>query len=291
MKLQPPAVLLMGPTGSGKTYSISTLVEAGLEVFVIVTEPRGAETLLDVAMARNLPLDKLHWKYVAPTRPGFERLELLGKQVSVMDQAQLANLKPAPRPNAAFLDLLATCRNFVSDKDGKSYGSIQDFGPDRAVVIDSLSGISVMAMDLTIGDKVVANPGEWQIAMSNISKLILSCTSDLNCFFVLIGHIEPETNEVTGVRQVMVSTLGRKLAPQLPKFFSEVISVETRVEAADKKVFTWSTNTQGFDLKSRALPVSGSLPPSFAPIVEAHRRRLAQVSNTGASQPGGAIMK
>ena len=31
--------MLVGATGSGKTYAIRTLVDAGLEVFVVATEP------------------------------------------------------------------------------------------------------------------------------------------------------------------------------------------------------------------------------------------------------------
>jgi hypothetical protein len=48
----------MGASGTGKTHSIRTLVDAGLEVFVLFTEP-GMEVLADV------PADK-------PGIPGLE---------------------------------------------------------------------------------------------------------------------------------------------------------------------------------------------------------------------------
>ena len=70
--IQPPSVLLMGPSGSGKTYSLSTLLESGLEVFLVVTEPHGLETLLDVVAQKKLDINKLHWRYIPPARPGFE---------------------------------------------------------------------------------------------------------------------------------------------------------------------------------------------------------------------------
>ena len=41
-------VLLLGETGSGKTYSLRTLLDAGLEVFVIATEPGLLEVLGDL---------------------------------------------------------------------------------------------------------------------------------------------------------------------------------------------------------------------------------------------------
>ena len=67
----------------------------------------------------------------------------------------------------------------------------------------------------------------------------------------------------------MTSTLGAKLAPKIPPFFSEV--VYSRREA-DK--FYWSNITANVDLKKRALPFSDKLEPTFVPVVEAYKQRL-----------------
>lgn len=274
-KLQPPSILLMGASGSGKTYSISTLLEAGLEVFVVSTEPHGLDTLLDVVAERKLDLNKLHYTYVSPARPGFGKLVDMAKLISIADQRTLADTKPGSRSDAGFIHMLNAFNNFVDQKDGKSYGPVTALGANAALVVDSLSGVSTMAMDLVVGDKVTANPGEWGIAMKQIDKFLLSCTADLNCYFVMIAHVEKEEDLITGAQQVMVSTLGKKLAPNIPKFFSEVILAEARTEQGDRKLFRWSTNTANHVLKNRALAVSSSLEPSFKPIIEAHNRRLA----------------
>lgn len=275
--LQPPSVLLMGSSGSGKTYSLSTLLEAGLEVFVISTEPHGIESLIDAVAEKKLDLSKLHWSYVQPSRPGFEGLEQSSKKIEIMDQKSLADMRPGARSDSQYTKLLKAFNNFVDDKDGKSYGSVSAFGSDKCVVVDSLSGVSAMAMDIVIGDKVTANPGEWGIAMRNLDKFLLTCTSDLKCFFVLLAHVEKEEDLVTGVSKVMVSTLGKKLAPQVPKFFSEVVLSEVEVSGDDKRSFRWSNNTANHVLKSRALPVGSKLQPSFLPIVEAYKSRLSQL--------------
>lgn len=275
--LQPPSILLMGASGSGKTYSISTLLEAGLEVFVVSTEPHGLDTLLDVVAERKLDLSKLHYTYVSPTRPGFGKLVDMAKLVSVADQKTLSDMKPAARGDAGFIHMLHAFMNFKDQKDGKEYGPVTSFGPDRALVVDSLSGVSSMAMDLTVGDKVTANPGEWGIAMRQLDKFLLSCTSDLNCYFIMTAHIEKEEDLITGAQQIMVSTLGKKLAPGIPKFFSEVVLAEARPGSGNLKTFTWSTNTANHVLKNRALPISNSLEPSFKLVVEAHKRRLAML--------------
>jgi hypothetical protein len=269
----------MGRSGSGKTYALSTLLEAGLETFVISTEPHGIESLLDAVREKKLDPSKLHWKYVQPTRPGFDTLESLAKLISVSDQKSLSDARPTNRSEAAFIELLRTFQNFKDDKDGREYGPLRNFDSTRAVVVDSLSGVSSMAMDLTIGDKVTANPGEWGIAMRNLDKFILACTSDLKCFFVLTAHIEPEADLITGISKVMVSTLGKKLAPQLPKFFSEVVLAEA-IPEGDIKKFLWSTNTPNVDLKNRSLPVSSKLRPSFEPVVVAYKTRLEMIKKT-----------
>lgn len=277
-KLQPPSILLMGASGSGKTYSISTLLEAGLNVFVVSTEPHGLDTLLDVVAERKLDLAKLHYTYVSPARPGFGKLADMAKLISIADQRTLADTKPGARSDAGFIHMLNAFNNFIDQKDGKSYGPVTNLGADSVLVVDSLSGVSSMAMDLVVGDKVTAHPGEWGIAMKQIDKFLLSCTADLSCYFVMIAHVEKEEDLITGAQQVMVSTLGKKLAPNIPKFFSEVVLAEARSEQGDRKSFRWSTNTANHVLKNRALPISSSLDPSFKPIVEAHNRRLAAIS-------------
>lgn len=275
---QAPSILLMGPSGSGKTDSLLTLIEAGLELFVVVTEPHGVETLLSGLARRKLPLDKLHWMEIFPARPGFDSLAQMAKKVSVMDQGSLANLKPGgERSTAQWIELINGLRDFKDAKDGKSYGPIDSFDPSRAVAIDSLSGLNAMSMDITIGDKVTANPGEWGIAMKQLEKLILTCTSSLRCTFVLTAHTEREVDEVTGAGRIMASALGRKLAPTLPRFFSEVVLAVRRAEG-ENETFVWSNTEAGHDLKRRALALSSKLPPSFGPIVEAYKARVQLVS-------------
>jgi hypothetical protein len=69
--------------------------------------------------------------------------------------------------------------------------------------------------------------------------------------------------------KITVSTLGRKLAPKIPRFFSEVI--RARKDGAGK--FFWSTQDSEADLKNRALPSGANIAQDFAPVIEAYRRR------------------
>jgi len=71
----------------------------------------------------------------------------------------------------------------------------------------------------------------------------------------------------------MASTLGRKLAPKLPRFFSDVVY-------ADKtgSKFTWSTMALGADLKARNLPTADGLAPDFGPIIAKWKTQGGTVS-------------
>lgn len=283
--LQPPHCLLMGPAGSGKTTAIATLAQAGLEVFVIITEPTGVDSLLDAWARLKLDINKLHYSVVTPASAGWAALKEMGVKINNMSYADLSNLKSGVGKEhmKQYPKLLQQCENFVCQRSGASYGDVTTWGPDRALVFDSLSGVSLITMQHTVGFKPSPHQGEWGIAMSATEMLLLKLSSDCNCFFVLTAHIEKEPDEITGMARVTVSTLGRKLAPKIPRFFSEVI----RARKDGTGTFRWATQDSEADLKHRALSSSASLDPSFVPVVEAYRRRVAAIQQPPAASPAG----
>lgn len=264
-----PSVLLLGPPGTGKTHSLVTIMEFGTELFYICTEPNGLETLIDAMRKKGIPADMLHYKIIEPSRPGFHTLQAMASKITEMGFDSLSKLGPTERSNAQFITLVNTLSNFSDERTGKAFGPVNKFPSHVALALDSLSGVNLMAMDLTIGDKVTAHVGEWGIAMNMIDKLILSLTSNLQCLFVLTAHIEPERDEVTGGTKLMSSTLGKKLAPKIPRFFSEVVLTHTEGDS-----YYWSTSHPQIDLKHRALQRYNKLLPTFKPILEAYQQRL-----------------
>lgn len=265
--------LLLGPPGSGKTTSLVTFIEAGLDLFVLGTEPGFEESLLDAVEARNLPIEKLHYHYVAPATAPWSALINAAKQINSFGYEALSALKSGISKSeyTQFLDLLAVLSDFTDERTGESFGPVDDFPTNCALALDSLSGVNIMAMDLMIGGKPTAHQGEWGVAMNAEEKLLLKLTSDLKCFFVLTAHIEKEPNLLTGVPQAMVSALGRKLAPKIPRTFSDVVLC---VKEGNK--FYWSNTAEDVDLKSRSLPFSDKLEPSFVQIVDVWKRRNSQ---------------
>jgi len=254
--------LLVGAVGTGKTHSLRTLVDAGLEVFAIFTEP-GMEVVADI------PSDKLHWRYLSPSTVSWDAMLDSAKKLNTMSFKSLTELPHINRgEHSEFMTLVSALANYTDDRTGEAYGPVDDFGTDKVLWIDSLSGINIMAMNLLAGSKPVKAPGDWGCAMDNLERLVQKLTTDLRCHVVLTAHLERETDELTGGSTLMVSTLGKKLAPKIPRFFSDVIHVKRT-----DKAFTWSTITANTDLKARNVAWADNLPPSFGPLVENWKKR------------------
>ena len=254
-------VLLLGASGSGKTHSVRTLVEAGLEVFVLFTEP-GMEVLADI------PSDKLHWHYIPPASPNFEDMISSATKINTMNLKMLSDLPDINKKKyTEFIDVLVALSNFTSDRTGEAFGAVDAWGSERVLVMDSLTGLSLAAMNLVTGSKPVKNLADWGVSIDNLERLLTKLCVDLKCHFVLIAHLEREVDELTGGSTLMASTLGRKLAPKLPRFFSDVVHVK---KAGDK--YVWSTQTANVDTKTRNLTSGDALPPSFVPIINSWRQ-------------------
>jgi hypothetical protein len=258
-----PKILLIGGTGAGKTHSIRTLVDMGLEVFVLFTEP-GMEVLADV------PVDKLHWHYISPSSPDWADMKDSATKINTLSLKVIAGMEDInKRKYSGFLDVIDALSNFPDDRTGQKFGGVDSWGANRCIVIDSLSGLNILAMNLVTGSKPVKSIADWGMAMDNLERLIVKLTTDVSCPMIMIAHTERETDEVTGGTIQMAATLGKKLAPRIPRFFSDVINV--RREA---KEFTWSTMTFGMDLKARNVPLADNIPPTFRPIVDSWHGKL-----------------
>lgn len=289
MILQPPSTLLAGPSGSGKTSAIATQLLHGLRVFVIVTEPDGVASLLDSAERLRAPIDKLHWSICTPGAAGWMDLEDMIRKISSMDQKQLADQRDMGKSSfrAPALRFLENLRNFHCDRTDADWGDFTTWDDTASLCIDSLTGWCAIAFGCTVGFKPTANPGEWGIAQNFIQSMLTKINSDRQCFFTLTAHVEKEMDELSGVKKLMVSAIGAKLAPKIPPFFSEVVKCSREMVQGNRAEFRWSTVDSQMDLKNRALPIGATLAADFGPIVAAYRRRI-QLAAGGAAGPGAS---
>ncbi len=257
-------VLLEGPAGTGKTYAIGTLVDSGVEVFYLGLE-NGLETLLGYWTDRGKPVpDNLHWHIVEPPKAGFK--EMLDN-VNKINTLTFEMLTKAVDTNKSKYDQMSKILQCLSDfkcqRTGKSYGAVDDWTPERALVMDGLTGLNNAAMQNAVGGKPVRSMADWGLAQVQVENLLRMICDGCPCWFVLIAHVERETDAILGGIKLTTSTLGKALAPKIPAMFSDVILT---VRTNDK--WTWDTANPQADLKTRNLPIASGLKPDFGAIVQ-----------------------
>lgn len=256
--------MVIGASGSGKTTSIGTLLECGLEVFVAATEPGLLEIL---GKFRSHPRFHYHEIPLVPTN--WQTMIQLAQRINQAQPDTLANVKdPSKRDYDQFVLFLETMADFI-DQHGVSYGATDEWGTDKVLVIDSLSGLNKMILDLVVGHKPVVSPGEWGTAMGQVENILAALCGGIKCHFVVMAHLEREFNEVTGSIQLMVSAPGKKLAPKLNRFFSDVV-----MAYREGTKFYWSTAADNVDLKTRNLEYKEKLIPSFVPLYESWKEKV-----------------
>ena len=268
-------VMLMGPSGTGKTHAIGTLVDAGLDVFYFAYEA-GSETLVGYFTDRGLPVPpNLHICTVrAPTASFLEMADAVRYVNTLSFEGLIKQVDPS---KSKYNQLEQFLRNFndVTDDTGKKWGDVQSWDSSRALVIDGLTGLCDSAMKACIGGKFARDQKDWGLAQNIVEGILRKITSESKYHFVLISHVERETDPNGGGLKLMASALGRALAPKLPAMFSDVVLAK-RIG----RDFWWDTEDPAADLKTRNLPISGKILPSFAAIIDKWKSRGGAIDSS-----------
>ena len=269
-----PNVLLMGEAGTGKTRSIATLVETGIDVFYLSIE-QGIESLFRYWTEQKKPIPKnLHWKKIEAPKASFSELAAVALKVNTLSYEGLGKQIDLNRHlHNLFILVNETFFNFV-DQDGVSWGDVATWGPDRAIVVDGLTGLSRAAMSLVVGGKAIKNPGDYGIAQGQLEGYLRLVCDHCKCWFVLLAHVEKEIDPVQGGMKVTVASIGQKLPPLIPPMFGDVIYA-TR----DGTRWTWNTTTIGVVTKARNLPWAEGMVPTFQVIYDSWKANSLAVYN------------
>lgn len=262
-------VLLEGPTGTGKTYSLGTLCETGLEVFYLALEP-GLESLLGFFTdnGKSIP-GNLHYHYLSQPAAGISALYEQAKSISTTPLDTLMKLQDHTRNQRnRWFQIFEQLNNFEDQRTGETFGCVDTWNQSRVLIIDGLSGLTRAAADPVIGKKIAKSQPEIGQIQQVLHALLLQLTDGCQCHFVLISHVDRIIDEVFGGTTIVPSTEGKKLGPQLPQLFSDVIFAER-----NRAQFSWNTIKSGVDLKTRNLALSDKLPPSFVPLIQKWKSR------------------
>ncbi len=255
-------VLIEGPTGTGKTTSLGTIADAGVELFGLFTES-GLEAFLGYWTDKGLPVPpNVHWHILDRPQGSFTTLAKSAETINTLAQESLYKMiDPERSKHNQFVTLLRALADYEDQRTGQKFGPVDSWGPNRCLALDSLTGINPIAMSLVIGGKPIKSQTDWGIAQDQIEKLLRQLTDGCKCHFVLTSHVEREVDQVFGGVKVTVATLGKALAPKIPPMFSDVV-----LSYREGTKFLWSTANPQADLKARNLPIADGIPQDFRQI-------------------------
>lgn len=280
--LEGPNILLEGEGGTGKTYSIGTLVDSGIEVFYLGIES-GLEALLgywtdvrpDNPKPRPVP-PNLHWHKIAAPKLSYKDFADQALRVNTLALDTIAKSQDPNRPlHNLWENVSRAMFNFKDDRTGTEYGSVDDWGPERAIVIDGLTGLCKAAMSCVCGSRPVWNPGDYQVGQKQVEGFLRLTCDHTKCWFILLAHIEKEPDQINGGFQIGVSAIGSKLAPLIPPMFSDVILC-TR----EGNRWTWNTAKSGVASKARNVPWADAQKPDFGVIYRTWAARAQAMTTT-----------
>lgn len=262
-------ILIEGPTGTGKTTSLGTIADSGVELFALFTES-GLESFLGYWTDKGLPIPpNVHWHVLDRPQGSFTTLAKSAETINTLAQESLYKMiDPERGKHNQFVILLRALADFHDQRTGQKFGPVDSWGPNRCLALDSLTGINPIALSLVVGGKPVKSQTDWGIAQDQIEKLLRQLTDGCKCHFVLTSHVEREVDQVFGGVKVTVATLGKALAPKIPPMFSDVV-----LSYREGTKFLWSTANPQADLKARNLPIADGIPQDFRAIFDKWKSR------------------
>jgi hypothetical protein len=263
--------LLMGPTGTGKTTSIATLVETGLHVHYIPLESR-VEPLVGYWADKGLSVpDNFHICRVQQAQASFMDIAEASKQsLTLPHDAVMKMVDKRKSKYTGYYNLMVACHKFVDERTGEEFPPVDEWGTDRVLVLDGLTGLNELSMAVAVGGKVERTQTDWGVGQGYVMSFIRKVTDGCVCHFVLLGHVDREVDMILGGVKLMPSTLGKAINGVIPTKFSDVIYARK-----DTDKFSWSTAESQVDVKHCNLPLKSGMAPSFGPLYDKWLSRSA----------------
>lgn len=261
-------MLNYGEAGSGKTCSVRTLLNSGQKVRFLAAE-NNAITGIQVALemwkkenpqkAKDLTVEQ--FALMIPERPKKKLSDLVKSQdkfIKTTLEAQFKSVDPERNKYTRYLEVLRSTVEFVDTESGTKFGSVDDWGEDTTLVIDSLTIICEAIMQATIGGKLATSQPEWGVMQKTLVEFMRLLTEDLKCNLVILGHPTKEIDPVLGIQRIYPANVGQALNNLLPSFFTEVVW-----SYRAGKEFLWSTDHKQAVTRQTMLPLAEKMPQDF----------------------------
>jgi hypothetical protein len=244
----PIKLLFIGDSGAGKTGALASLATAGYNLRIIDVD-KGVPILANYLSDPNSQYFKTDPKAIS--RVSF---------VQVSDTMQNINGLLVPKKVEGWVKATKLLINWVDGDE--NLGAIQSWGPQDILVIDSLSGLSKLALHYhlflngALGKARTQNEARRDMgAAQNYIRDLLDLLYDDNvkCNVIVISHVTGVT-EAGGAPKVedgkfdqlpigYPSAIGRALSPQISRWFNNML-VAHRIMQGNKAVHRIFTKPQ-----------------------------------------------
>ena len=170
---------------------------------------------------------------------------------------------PDRSTNNPWEKFLRVLTDFPDDRTGQKFGNIGTWDNTRILVNDSLSETANACLRMVIGNKPTTSQPDYGVAQNNLLNWLRYMTQAFEGTFVITAHVQRQTNEVTGVTQLMTKAIGKALADDIPTLFSETIFT-----VREGTQWYWDTAAANVDTKTRYLPIASKIKPDFSQILD-----------------------
>lgn len=270
LKLAGPKVLLEGPSGTGKTHVIGTLVDWAARqnpprpVHVVFTE-NGLESLLGYWVEKKLPIPtNLRWHVSLVPALGLDQLINAAEMAGKVSYEALTKMVDSSRSvNNPWEKFLRVLSDVPDDRTGTKFGNIGTWDSSTILVNDSLSETAQACFKMVVGNKPVASQPDYQVSQNNLLNWLRYMTQSFQGTFVITAHVQRQINDVAGTMQLMTKAIGKALGDEIPQLFSEVIFT-----VREGSNWYWETASSNVDTKTRYLPVQTKIRPDFGQIMD-----------------------
>lgn len=236
--------LILGESGSGKTTSLISLVEAGYSLRILDFD-NGLNFLTKLIQAR-CP-EKLDSVYYATFTDKF---------MTGQGRAMLG----VP---TAFTGAFRLIDNWKTETE--DLGSVTSWGPQDVLVVDSLTFMCNAAMRaaMVISGHLNMNPTQpdWLTAMRLVEDVLaLLYSTAVKCNVVVTSHIKYLTLDGEALIKGLPLSLGQALPPKVGRYFNEVFLIERRGQGVNEQRLILTRSKGLVDLKSGSPKTPPELP-------------------------------
>ena len=224
--------ICIGDSGSGKTAALASLARAGYEVFILDYD-NGVDILLDPIVLAP----EFRSRIIAET--------LTDKMVKGV------NGPVCQAPTAA--------RNGVNLlTKWKDYGAVDKWGPNRVLVIDSITMQGnaclnwVRKLNMRVGQGLRIN--DWGDAISMQERMLQLLYSDeVGCHVIVNAHITYQGGDDTAIDMGVKgwpSALGSKFPPKVGRYFNMVVRTVSKGSGENQKRHIQTQSSPVIELKN-----------------------------------------